>query len=111
MFNISRHDEVAKLIETGLSYAEIARRLGISRERVRQIAKQKPKPKKPDLSSDTMLTVSHVARLFGVHVNTVRQWSNNGIIRVYRIGPRRDRRFKREDIDSFLANAQREQRQ
>ena len=111
MFNISRYDEVTKLIEAGLSYAEIGRQLGISRERVRQIVKPKPKPKKPAIQADIMLTTNDVARLLGIHTNTVRQWSDKGIIRVYRIGPRRDRRFKRKDIVRFLAEAQRGQKQ
>ena len=50
-----------------------------------------------------MLTVREVARLFHVHPNTLRRWSNNGRIRAYRITPRGDRRFKREEIDHFLA--------
>ena len=103
MLNISRHEEVVKLVEAGLSYAEIGRRLGITRERVRQIAKPKPRPKKPDFPFDIMLTTSHVARLLSIHINTVRRWSNKGIIRAYRIGPRRDRRFRQEDIVRFLA--------
>jgi excisionase family DNA binding protein len=50
-----------------------------------------------------MLTVREVARLLHVHPNTLRRWSNNGRIRAYRITPRGDRRFKREEIDRFLA--------
>lgn len=49
-----------------------------------------------------MLTTTGVARLLNVHINTVRRWSNRGILKAYRIGPRGDRRFKREEIDSFL---------
>ena len=50
----------------------------------------------------SMLTVGDVAQLLNVHVNTVRRWSNQGIIRAYRIGPRADRRFWREDITRLL---------
>jgi excisionase family DNA binding protein len=50
-----------------------------------------------------MLTIREVARLFHVHPNTLRRWSNNGRIRAYRITPRGDRRFKREEIIHFLA--------
>jgi excisionase family DNA binding protein len=52
---------------------------------------------------DKMLTVREVARLLHVHPNTLRRWSNNGRIRAYRITPRGDRRFKREDVARFLA--------
>ena len=52
---------------------------------------------------DPMLTTSDVARLLNVHMNTVRRWSNQGILRAYRIGSRGDRRFRREDIDCFLS--------
>lgn len=51
---------------------------------------------------NSMLTTTDVAGLLNIHVNTVRRWSDYGILRVYRIGSRGDRRFKREDIDSFL---------
>ena len=50
-----------------------------------------------------MLTVREVARLLHVHPNTLRRWSNKGRIRAYRITPRGDRRFKREEIAHFLA--------
>jgi excisionase family DNA binding protein len=50
-----------------------------------------------------LLTVREVARLFHVHPNTLRRWSNKGIIQAYRINRRGDRRFKREEIARFLA--------
>ena len=46
----------------------------------------------------SMLKVSQVAPLLHVHVNTLRRWSDKGLLRTYRIGPRGDRRYKREDI-------------
>jgi excisionase family DNA binding protein len=49
-----------------------------------------------------MLTVREVAELLHVHPNTLRRWSNKGRIRAYRITPRGDRRFKREEIVRFL---------
>jgi excisionase family DNA binding protein len=50
-----------------------------------------------------MLTVREVARLFHIHPNTLRRWSNDGRIRAYRVTSRGDRRFRREEIVRFLA--------
>ena len=43
---------------------------------------------------DIMLTISEVAQLFNVHINTVRRWSKHRILKSYRIGSRGDRRLK-----------------
>jgi excisionase family DNA binding protein len=51
-----------------------------------------------------MLTVKGVARLLHIHVNTVRRWSDQNILKSYRITRRGDRRFRREDIACFLAD-------
>lgn len=99
---LNRHDEAVSLRQAGLSYAEIGRRLDLTGERVRQFIEGKWKPKKPDLNSKLMLTVGDVSKLLGVTPNTVRHWSNQGILKTYRITHRGDRRFKREDIDNFL---------
>jgi len=50
-----------------------------------------------------LLTVREVARLLHVHPNTLRRWSKDGRIKAYRITARGDRRFKREEIERFLA--------
>jgi excisionase family DNA binding protein len=50
-----------------------------------------------------MLTVQEVARLLHIHPNTLRRWSNRGLIKAYRITPRGDRRFRRGEILEFLA--------
>jgi excisionase family DNA binding protein len=96
--------EIDDLYQSGLSYAEIARRLGLTRERVRQIitgvSTMKKKPYHDE--RDILLTTSEAAELLNVHVNTVRRWSNKGLLETYYIGPRRDRRFKRSEIYNFL---------
>ena len=51
---------------------------------------------------DPMLTARDVARLISVHINTVRRWSNQGVLKTYYIGSRGDRRYQKEDIYSFL---------
>ncbi len=37
-----------------------------------------------------MLTTGDVATILSVDVNTVRRWTNKGILKAYRIGPRGD---------------------
>jgi len=49
-----------------------------------------------------MLTVSEVAYLLHVHPNTVRVWSDKGLLRTYRLGFRQDRRYSLADVKSFL---------
>jgi len=49
-----------------------------------------------------MLTTGEVARLFNVYPGTVRRWSNQGIIKAYRIGPRGERRFRRNNMAIFF---------
>ena len=56
-----------------------------------------------DNRMEPLLTVGEVAWLLHIHSNTVRRWSDRGIIRTYRITRRGDRRFKQEDIARFLA--------
>lgn len=106
--NSSRRAQVISLRKAGLTYAEIGRRLGVTKERVRQIikgettAKKKPTPNDPD----ALLTTAEAAELLNVHVNTVRRWSNKGILETYRIGSRGDRRLRRRDIDKLLRKSQ-----
>jgi len=50
-----------------------------------------------------LLTVKDVSRLLHIHANTARRWSDQGIIKAYRITRRGDRRFRQEDIARFLA--------
>jgi excisionase family DNA binding protein len=49
-----------------------------------------------------MLTVGEASKILGIHSNTLRQWSDQGIITAYRIGPRGDRRFKRENVAALI---------
>jgi len=52
--------------------------------------------------AENMLTTGEVARIFRRHVNTVRRWSERGVLKAYRIGPRGRRRFRREDAAALL---------
>ena len=50
-----------------------------------------------------MLTVREVATLLHVHTNTIRRWSDRGLLKAQRITERGDRRFNVEEIRRFLA--------
>jgi len=54
------------------------------------------------ITPSPMLSVHDVANILSVHINTVRRWGDSGIMKAYRIGPRRDRRFRPEDIARLL---------
>lgn len=44
------------------------------------------------------LRVSEASKLLGVHANTLRNWDKQGILKPVRIGVRKERRYKREDV-------------
>ncbi|MFC1958493.1 helix-turn-helix domain-containing protein [Chloroflexota bacterium] len=52
---------------------------------------------------EPMLNITEASRLLHVHPNTLRRWSDRGIIKTYRIGVRADRRYWQDDIARFLA--------
>jgi excisionase family DNA binding protein len=49
-----------------------------------------------------MMTAKEVAAYLRVHINTVRKWSDEGILKSYRVGPRKDRRFDSKDVEYFI---------
>ena len=49
-----------------------------------------------------MMTTSGVASMLHLHINTVRRWADQGILKGYRIGPRGDRRFRKDEIECLL---------
>ena len=51
---------------------------------------------------EPMLSIKDVATLLHVHVNTVRRWSDKGIIKSFQINERGDRRFRKGDVALFL---------
>ena len=53
-------------------------------------------------SSERLLKVKEASDILCVHPNTVRVWSEGGLLPTYRIGPRRDRRFRLTDVEALL---------
>jgi excisionase family DNA binding protein len=58
--------------------------------------------KKSQDDGNTLLSVSAAARLLGVHPNTVRIWTESGVLQSYRIGPRKDRRIPASVVKCML---------
>ncbi len=52
------------------------------------------------------LRVSEASKLLGVHANTLRNWDKQGILKPVRIGVRKERRYKREDVIKLLEASQ-----
>lgn len=49
-----------------------------------------------------LLTMRQTADLLKVHYNTLRAWDKKGILKAVRFGPRKDRRYKKEDIKKLI---------
>lgn len=48
------------------------------------------------------LTIREASKYLRVKVSTLRNWSNKGYLKAYRLGKRGDRRFKRADVEAFI---------
>lgn len=53
-----------------------------------------------------MMTTKGVATMLNVHIDTVRRWSDQGILKGYRASPRGYRKFARDEIVEVLASRQ-----
>ena len=53
-------------------------------------------------NKSALITTTVASRMLNIHINTVRRWGDQGILKSYRVGPRRDRRFMREDVIGVL---------
>ena len=54
--------------------------------------------------NETLMTLKEVAVLLRAHPNSVRRWVDEGFLKSYRLGPRGDRRFRRQDLFEFLGS-------
>ena len=51
---------------------------------------------------EELLTLGEAARILKVHPNTLRLWDKKGVLIAIRIGLKRVRRYKKEDIEKFI---------
>ncbi len=63
----------------------------------------------PSTLTDSTLSAREVAYFLNIHVDTVRRWSDQGVLKSFCIGPRGDRRFRREEVLTFLPPQDRSQ--
>lgn len=102
------NERLASLRNKGLTYREIGQILGVSKQRIADVLS--PNQSTDALSAqlrqsagpDGLLSATGAARLLGVHPNTIRRWSDDGLVHAYRVGKRSDRRFSRTDLEKFL---------
>ncbi|MCR4311175.1 MAG: type I restriction-modification system subunit M [Candidatus Taylorbacteria bacterium] len=51
-----------------------------------------------------LLSIGEVAKLFGINRDTLRNWEDKGIITPLRVGPRKDRKYRPEDIEKIAGD-------
>jgi excisionase family DNA binding protein len=51
---------------------------------------------------DRLLTMRDASRVLGVHGSTLRRWCRSGLLKEYRIGIGRHRRFKLADLAALV---------
>ncbi len=59
----------------------------------------------PGETGSRLVPVGEASQILSVHPNTLRKWSDSGLIPSYRIGQRRDRRFAVSDLLAFIERA------
>ena len=57
--------------------------------------------KKTD-GEDKLLSISQVAKTFGIHQDTLRNWEKKGLITPLRVGTRGDRKYRPEDLEKIM---------
>lgn len=54
--------------------------------------------------SEGLIKLSEACKILNVHPQTLRQWDRKGILKAVRFGQRKDRRYRKEDIENFVSN-------
>lgn len=54
-------------------------------------------------ASSDLLSIGEVAQLFNIHPDTLRNWERNGTLVPLRVGPRKDRKYRKQDIEAIVA--------
>lgn len=51
-----------------------------------------------------LLSISQVAKIFGIHQDTLRNWEKKGLITPLRVGTREDRKYRPEDLEKIMGD-------
>lgn len=57
---------------------------------------------KKETDIPTLITLREACGILKVHPNTLRKWDKKGILVAVRIGEKRIRRYKKEDLARFI---------
>jgi len=49
-----------------------------------------------------LLSISQVAEIFSIHQDTLRNWEKEGMLVPLRVGPRKDRKYRPQDIETIV---------
>ena len=60
---------------------------------------------KIDLADSGLLTIRQAAKLLNVHPDTLRRWERAGKLKSIRVGSRRDRRYRNEDLYELIKDS------
>ena len=53
---------------------------------------------------EKLLSISQVAKTFGIHQDTLRNWEKKGLITPLRVGTRGDRKYRPEDLEKIMSD-------
>jgi transcriptional repressor of dcmA and dcmR len=61
------------------------------------------------MNENGLMTLDEAAAYLGVAKITLRRWTRDGQLPCVRVGTRRDRRFRKQDLDAYIANCDAQQ--
>jgi len=53
---------------------------------------------------EELLTLKEASQVLKVHPNTLRSWDKKGVLVAIRIGVKRARRYRKDDIEAFISH-------
>ena len=105
---MTKRDQIIKLKSIQLTNSEIARLLKVSRQYVSHVCQisERAETRARDTKSRGFVTTGVASNLLGVSEATIRRWSDQGKLPMFRIDiGRRDRRYNVNDLEKIkIAN-------